>query len=880
MRLPFHNSLHAKLALAFAVALLPVLVLMLWGFHADVRHIEESALSYQLLAADAVAVQVEDTFDAALGVAWAVANDPLTQMLDPQRLDAHLGRLMGRYPVFEIIAVFDAKGLNRGWASQTVSDEPRPNISETDYFKTVVGTNGPAISEVLKVRKSAGASGVVAAVPLRNAADQVVGVVCVMLTTVQLSKWHEEARLRPGQVIFLADRTGRLAFYSANRHLTSEQADAFMNFDAVRRALSGTPQTVAKFQGPFMKDERIGAFVPTRRYHWAVGVTLSRDVALKPAHAALKRQLAGILGTLLFSGIIATLIAKQLTLPLSRLRTHAQAIGRGKLSHRVSVKTGDEFEELGDAFNEMAQQIQIRDSHLRTSEERFRATFEQAAVGIAHTTVDGYWLWVNDRLCEILGYPREELVQHTFQEITHPDDLARDVQLVHDLLDGKFPKYVREKRFIRKDGSIIWVNLTVTLSRNPDGEPGYFIGVIEDIQRRKQMEEDRHQLLLREQAARASAEAAIRAKDQLLATVSHELRTPLTPVLAGLDLLDNESTISSGAQECLKMIRGNIEMEARLVNDLLDLSRIQQAKLELRCDTTEIHGLLRLVLSFFEHEVKAEGLDLRLDLQAREHILFADPGRLQQVFWNLVSNAVKYTSRGGRITVQSYNEPGLLKIAVTDTGIGITPEVMSRLFNAFEQGEQTLTRRYSGLGLGLSISKALIEMHGGQLTAESDGSGKGSTFTVTLPLAGTDGAGTAMLSPPSAKPPYRGCRLLLVEDNPDIQKVLSRLLERSGHTVKTASSVHEALEATQSDHYDLLVSDIGLPDASGWELLRELRKTQTVPAIAISGFGTPEDQEKSREAGFSRHLVKPINYQVLRDAIEQVSKASNFPKVF
>ncbi|RYD80274.1 MAG: hybrid sensor histidine kinase/response regulator, partial [Verrucomicrobiaceae bacterium] len=173
-----------------------------------------------------------------------------------------------------------------------------------------------------------------------------------------------------------------------------------------------------------------------------------------------------------------------------------------------------------------------------------------------------------------------------------------------------------------------------------------------------------------------------------------------------------------------------------------------------------------------------------------------------------------------------------------------------------------------------------VEMHGGQLTAASDGAGKGSTFTVTLPLAEISAARTAMPSPPSAKPPFRGCRLLLVEDNPDIQKVLTRLLERSGHAVKTASSVHEALEAAQSDHYDLLVSDIGLPDASGWELLRELRKTQPVPAIAISGFGTPEDQEKSREAGFSRHLVKPINYQVLRDAIEQVSKADGLPKVF
>ncbi|MHA3775378.1 PAS domain S-box protein [Verrucomicrobiota bacterium sgz303538] len=872
MRLLLHASFRTKLALAFAVALLPVLVLMVWGFGTDVRKSEVRILDDEQLAADAIAVQVEETFDAALGVAWAVANDPLSQTLDPERLDAHLKRLGGRHPAFETIAIFDANGLNRGWGSNNTPAEPRLNISDRSHFQAVMATNAPALSQVLELMRPAGVLGVVAAVPLRNEADQAIGVVVVAMTTAQLSKWYDESRLRPGQVILLADRTGRLAFHSTEHNLSFVQSGAFMNFPAIHRALSGTPENVAKFQSPLLKDERIGAFVPTRRYHWAVGVTMPRDVALGPVHAALRRQLMGLFATILLSGFIVTLLAQQLTSPLSRLRKHARAIGQGDLSDRVSVKTGDEFEELGDALNEMTQQIQSRDAHLRATEERFRATFEQAAVGIAHTTVDGCWLWVNDRLCEILGYSQEELVQHTFQEITHPDDQSRDVVRIHELLDGRFEKYALERRCRRKDGSFIWVNSTITLARNADGDPGYFILVIEDIQQRKQMEEDRQQLLQREQAARANAEAAIRAKDQLLSTVSHELRTPLTPVLAGLDLLDEESVFSRGAQACLKMIRGNIEMEARLVSDLLDLSRIQQAKLDLRRDTTNVHDLLRHVTSFFEHELTTKGIEVTLELDAQEHILFADPGRLQQVIWNLLSNAVKYTCHHGHITVHTFNEARTLKIEVRDTGIGITPEVMARLFNAFEQGEQTVTRRYGGLGLGLTISKALIHMHGGQLGAASDGAGKGSTFTITLPLSEARAAGKVPARGPSGKQPSHRRRILLVEDNPDTQAVLTKLLERSGHSVKATSSSHEALEAAQNDAYDLLVSDIGLPDASGWELMREMRKNHPMNAIAISGFGTPEDYAKSRDAGFARHLVKPINYQVLKDAIDEISE--------
>lgn len=364
-------SLRIKLLLALVVVLVPVLALLLAAFRGDVQQSEQTTLDAQLLTAQAVAVQVDEAFDAAIGVGWAVANDPLSQTMDPTLLDPHLKALVRVNPVYDSINIFDVGGINRGWGNLTEPAEPRLNISDRPYFQEVIRTNRPAISPVLLLRRPV-VVGNTATVPIRGADGKPVGVVNVVMRTDLLANRYKEARLRPGQSIFLVDPSGRLAFYTAIPNLPYEQSDAFMDFAPVDTALAGQPTEQANFTNPLTNDVCMGAFVPTLKYHWAVGVSIPRAVALAPSGDQLRNQLLVFGGILLFSIALAILLARLLTEPVRRLQAHARALGRGDLSRRVRINTGDELEHLGDAFNEMAAQLQQRQEevlHLRAEAE-------------------------------------------------------------------------------------------------------------------------------------------------------------------------------------------------------------------------------------------------------------------------------------------------------------------------------------------------------------------------------------------------------------------------------------------------------------------------------------------------------------------------------
>ena len=309
--------------------------------------------------------------------------------------------------------------------------------------------------------------------------------------------------------------------------------------------------------------------------------------------------------------------------------------------------------------------------------------------------------------------------------------------------------------------------------------------------------------------------------------LSHELRTPLMPVLATVDMLRRQSRLPPDVVASLETIHRNVQMEARIIDDLLDLTRIARGKVELRVQPIDAHAALRHALEVCQEQVEGKQIEVNLHLWARQHHVNADPTRLQQVFWNLIGNAVKFTPQGGRIKLRSINDgQRRLVVEVTDTGIGIDADMLPRLFNAFEQGERTVTRRFGGLGLGLAISKSLMEMQGGTLGASSAGSGKGATFTLALPTVSapmTDPRG-----PDHPRKPKRGpLRLLLVEDHEDTLRVMVRLLRAYGYTVSSAASVQDAVKLADSEKFDLLISDLGLPDGSGLDLVRHL-KSETV----------------------------------------------------
>ena len=379
-------------------------------------------------------------------------------------------------------------------------------------------------------------------------------------------------------------------------------------------------------------------------------------------------------------------------------------------------------------------------------------------------------------------------------------------------------------------------------------------------------ERNRTQVALEQQ--KDAVEAANRTKDNFLAMLSHELRTPLTPVMAALDTLEADGSRSSGAKNSLAMIRRNVELESQLIDDLLDLTRIAKDKLQLRFGPLDSHEVINNVVEICRSQAQARNLTLQLNLRAGTHHVLGDAAKYQQIVWNLLKNAVKFTAENGEITISSSNpEPQLLAIAVHDTGIGIEPEVMNRIFDPFEQGERAFQRRYGGLGLGLAISKSLAQAHGGTLIARSEGHDRGSTFILTMKTVPAPPRIVKLTSP---VPESRPLRILLVDDHQDTCVALERLLVRRGHLVAAAHNVRSAMETAARNSFDLLISDIALPDGTGTELMTYLHAISRIPGIAISGFGMNGDIEKSIDAGFAEHLIKPVKMENLEAAIDRV----------
>ena len=376
-----------------------------------------------------------------------------------------------------------------------------------------------------------------------------------------------------------------------------------------------------------------------------------------------------------------------------------------------------------------------------------------------------------------------------------------------------------------------------------------------------------HARFVQEQNARAEAERANLAKDQFLATLSHELRTPLTPVLTSVLALENEKELPGNVRESLQMIRRNIELEARLIDDLLDLTRISKGKVQLSFEIVNAHALLRNALEICDAEIEQKHLAFHLDLAAEKVRLKADPARIQQIFWNLIKNAVKFTPEGGELSVRTANDsPEKLTVEISDTGRGIDPESLPKIFDAFEQGKRP---QPGGLGLGLAISKALIEAHKGVITAQSPGRDKGSKFTAIFPIT-TEIESEAIPVVATGPRERQSMRVLLVEDHEDTNRALTNLLRRRGYYVQPAENILAALNLAAKEQFDVLISDIGLPDGSGVDLMQTLQSGRPrLLGIALSGFAMEDDIRRSYEAGFRHHLVKPVDVKELDSLMQQ-----------
>ncbi len=500
---------------------------------------------------------------------------------------------------------------------------------------------------------------------------------------------------------------------------------------------------------------------------------------------------------------------------------------------------------------------------LRESEQRLRLATETGKVGAWEWDIEANRVSWSDSLFTMHGVTKEEFdgTVESFSSMVHPEDRDRLALAIDKSLRENIP-YEMTFRVLKPNGETVWLFTNAAVIREGD-RPIRMIGATTDVTELKRTE----QAL---ETAKRDAEEANRAKDQFLAMLSHELRTPLTPVLMAATSLESDPATSDEAREQLAMMRRNIELESRLIDDLLDITRIAHGKLELHEELVDVHAAIDHALKISASGIDSKHLQVTKRFTAPDHYCRADAARLQEVFWNILRNAVKFTPENGKIDLFTWNEGTQIVVEVSDNGIGIEPEIQPRIFDAFAQGEPAIRARFGGLGLGLAISKRIVDLHHGTIEVRSAGRDRGSTFIIKLAFIEKP-----LLQEPIVRQmqpaPGLPARILIVEDHGDTVRVLSRILENAGYAVVSCGSVREACELAATQKFDLLVSDIGLPDGSGLELMRHLRDTQQLAGIALSGFGTAADREQSRAAGFAIHLTKPIDVARLRSAITNLA---------
>lgn len=503
---------------------------------------------------------------------------------------------------------------------------------------------------------------------------------------------------------------------------------------------------------------------------------------------------------------------------------------------------------------------------LHAGEEQFRLLVESVEeYAIYMLDPAGVVVTWNSGAQRMKGYAAREIIGKNFALFyTEEDRVAGRPQRN---LEQAIRYGHRHDRGLRlcKNGSTFMADVLITALRDKTGEIRGFSKVTRDVT---------EQVRTREmEAAKIAAEKANEAKDEFLAALTHELRTPLTPALAAAGFLAERATsIAPEYVEELDIIRRNIQLEARLIDDLLDLTRITRGVLQLNRAAVDAHRIVQNALDIAAPAIAEKGLRVSSDFAAGEHHLWADPVRLQQVFWNLINNAVKFTGAGGSIEIRTANdESGAFRLSIADTGIGVESGRQGALFRAFEQVSPA-AQKFGGLGLGLAISKNLVELHGGAISMESAGKDQGSVFTVTLPIAQEEALATPTRITQPARGSGGGLRILLVEDHGDTRRTLSSLLRYFGHTISIADCVQAALHAVKSETFDAVLSDIGLPDGTGYEIIARAKKRQSLKGIALTGFGMEEDVRRSQEAGFDYHLTKPVDFAELRDVLAQLSE--------
>ena len=513
---------------------------------------------------------------------------------------------------------------------------------------------------------------------------------------------------------------------------------------------------------------------------------------------------------------------------------------------------------------------------LRASEEHLRLTVDLNPQVPWTAGPDGALLSLGQRWLTLTGLTREAALTTGWTDVQHPETAAAVAAAWrHSVATGE--PYDVEHRLRLASGEYRWMRSRAVPHRDAGGRVVRWYGTTEDVHDQKLLQEQNDRLLESERAARADAERAGRMKDEFLATLSHELRTPMNAILGWAQIIRGGGNDPADVEEGMAVIERNARAQAQIIEDLLDMSRIISGKVRLDVGRVDLASTVAAAVATARPTAEAKGVSLSSVLDPLAGITVAgDAGRLQQVLWNLLSNAVKFTPKGGRVQVVLERAGSHLQIVVADTGEGIAADFLPLVFDRFRQADSTTTRRHGGLGLGLSIVKQLVELHGGSVRVESGGPGRGTTFVVALPItsvrpdAGPDAGDRPAAPKPSAAAPSTACddvaglRVLVVDDEPDARGLVARLLTDCRAVVTTTGDVDEAVRLVGTGRFDALVSDIGMPGQDGYDLIRRVRALGKagggdIPALALTAYARAEDRVRAVSAGFMTHVTKPVD---------------------
>lgn len=875
----FSRSIRGRLALLVAAVLLPAAVLVSWLILQSYRN-ERRALERHLIgAAHATSLLVDATLVERQSLLQGLSTSGRLHRDDLDGFRAQASSVLRGEN--EWIVVIDASGHQR-MNTKFPAGSPLPKIAFIDEFRDAMRSGLPYVSN-LTLGPATKRYMLFTAIPIIRGGE--------LRYTLNMAMFPEmfhqalsQGGAAPEWTASIVDRAGVIATRNRNHHdFVGVKAGPLVN-DAMARSPDGLIESVT-LDGV----ESITAYTRSPRWGWTVVIAAPRSELFASAEELLKIALA----VALFLGGAASLAAwwvgRGVVSAVQTLVGKTEALGRGQ-----SLPDGDtgiaETDFVFRALTDTSAKLVAREGELvranqsltssaealREKQERLDAARTAAATGTFVWHIGTGTFESDEGLNTLVAVNEGENVRSldAFLARIHQEDHSR-VRQAMEYCATSGSDIVCECRVQRSDG-IRWLATKGKMAHGASG--AYMAAGCVDITERKLAESE----IAR---SRDAALAAARAKDEFIAALSHELRTPLNPVLLVASDAAQQADYPLEAREAFALIAKNAALEARLIDDLLDVTRITHGKLSLEMRPLDLHSVLREAITTVRSELDLKGQTLKLNLGAVAPSVQGDLTRLQQVFWNVLKNAVKFTPAYGRIVVTSREAANAVEIEISDSGIGLTADEMERSFRTFSQGDHALNgnaHRFGGLGLGLAISRVLVEHHGGNISVQSAGRGQGATFTICLPLIkqqpDTNGSNAGAVMQTAAPASGCGVRLLLVEDHEATRVTLDRLLTRRGYLVKSAACSADALKAAAENTFDVVMSDIGLPDADGYTLMKQLYDHYRLRGVALTGYGMEDDIERGRAAGFVAHLTKPVDVHKLTEVLKQMHPQNSVGK--